>query len=294
MLDFLRYGSKQPKSESFRQLTIEKRVLITPRSTISIPNIAVVSSGNTTVSSKRVWALALALLAGGIGMLAYGAPRGGLTEPAAGAALLMGAVVLARFFSRTDQPCLFISSSDGHTSQFTGASKTLEEVRRLLTDKINADDESAVYRIDFEKGLIHNVGLGHGASIGAAASGPGSHVMAGAGSAHFATADTHLQATGALGTQLGNGHYAGGVAYHADYSQLLPNIVDMQRFYAQRQDTQDIADRLSELEHLMRSGTPTPGSRNRLSLLLGDLSSILGAYPGVVQVLQQAARIARL
>jgi len=293
MLDFLRYGSKQPKSESFRQLTIEKRVLITPKSTISIPNIAVVSSGNTAVSSKQVWALALALLAGGIGMLAYGAPRGGLTESAAGAALLMGAVVLARF-SRTEQPCLFISSSDGHTSQFTGASKTLEEVRRLLTDKINADDESAVYRIDFEKGLIHNVGLGHGASIGAAGSGPGSHVMAGAGSARFATADTHLQATGALGTQLGNGHYAAGTTYHADYSQLLPNIVDMQRFYAQRQDTQDIADRLSELEHLMRSGTPTPGSRNRLSLLLGDLSSILGAYPGVVQVLQQAARIARL
>ena len=42
----------------------------------------------------------------------------------------------------------------------------------------------------------------------------------------------------------------------------------------------------------MRSGTPTAGGRSRLSQLLGDLSSILGAYPGVVQVFQQAARIA--
>jgi hypothetical protein len=31
-----------------------------------------------------------------------------------------------------------------------------------------------------------------------------------------------------------------------------------------------------------------------LSQLLGDLSSILGAYPGVVQIFQQAATIAGL
>jgi hypothetical protein len=68
----------------------------------------------------------------------------------------------------------------------------------------------------------------------------------------------------------------------------------MQRFYAGRPDTQDIADRLSELEHLMRSGTTTPASRSRLGQLLGDLSSVLGAYPGVVQIFQQAARIAGL
>jgi hypothetical protein len=66
----------------------------------------------------------------------------------------------------------------------------------------------------------------------------------------------------------------------------------MQRFYAQRQDTQDIAERLAELEHLMRAGTPTPGSRSRLSQLLGELSSVLGAYPGVVQIFQQIAKLA--
>jgi len=277
MLDFLRGGTKQPKSEMFGQLTIEKRVLITPKSTISIPNIAVISSGAIKVPRKPVWALVLALLAGGLGTLAYSTTRAGFTESAVGVAMLVGALVLARFFSQREKPCLFISSSDGHTSLFTGQYKTLEEVRRLLSDKINADDESAVYRINFEKGLIQTGSVGHGASLGAIVSGPGSHVLA-----------------GSPGPQLGNGHFAAGNTFHVDYAQVLPNIVEMQRFYAQRQDTQDIADRLGELEHLMRSGTPTPSSRSRLSQLLGDLSSILAAYPGVVQVFQQAARIAGL
>jgi hypothetical protein len=101
-----------------------------------------------------------------------------------------------------------------------------------------------------------------------------------------------MQAIKSPGAQLGNGHYASGNSYHVDYAQLLPQIVEMQRFYAQRQDTQDIAERLGELERLMRSGTPTANSRSRLSQLLGDLSSILGAYPGVVQVFQQVARLA--
>ena len=33
-------------------------------------------------------------------------------------------------------------------------------------------------------------------------------------------------------------------------------------------------------------------NRNRLNQLLGDLTSVLGAYPGVVQVFKQVARIA--
>jgi hypothetical protein len=275
MVDFLRYGNRQRKSETFGQLTIEKRVLITPKSTISIANIAVISSGIVKIASKLVWTLALALLAGGVATFSYGGTRTGFIEAAAGAAMVIAALVLARFFAKTEKPCLFISTSDGHTSMFTGQSKTLDEVRRLLSEKINADDETAVYRVHFDKGVIHAVNAGHGgASLGAMGPSLGGNVVS-AGPP-------------------GNGHYPPGNGVHTDYSQVLPNIVEMQRFYAQRQDTHEIADRLSELEHLMRSGTPTPGSRSRLGQLLGDLSSLLGAYPGVVQVFQQAARIAGL
>jgi hypothetical protein len=294
MLGFLGRGRKQPKSEVFGQLTIERRVLITPRSTVSIPNIATISSGTITVPSKLVWMLALMLLVGGIGVFAYARARPGFVDAAAGSAMVLAALVLARFFSHKEKPCLFISSSDGHTSLFAGQQKTLEEVRRLLSDKINADDENAVYRINFEKGVVQTVNVAPGASVGAIVAGSCNHVMAGAGSARLGTADTFLQATNSPSAQLGNGHYSAGNSYHADYSQVLPNIAEMQRFYAGRPDTQDIADRLSELEHLMRSGTTTPASRSRLGQLLGDLSSVLGAYPGVVQIFQQAARIAGL
>ena len=82
------------------------------------------------------------------------------------------------------------------------------------------------------------------------------------------------------------------VQVQVDSAEVLPQIVDMQRFYAQRQDTQDIAERLNELEYLMRSGTPTPVSRALLNQLLGELSSILGAYPDVVQIFHRAARLA--
>jgi hypothetical protein len=187
MLGFLGRGRKQPKSEVFGQLTIERRVLITPRSTVSIPNIATISSGTITVPSKLVWMLALMLLAGGIGVFAYARARPGFVDAAAGSAMVLAALVLARFFSHKEKPCLFISSSDGHTSLFAGQQKTLEEVRRLLSDKINADDENAVYRINFEKGVVQTVNVAPGASVGAIVAGSGNHVMAGAGSARLGT-----------------------------------------------------------------------------------------------------------
>jgi hypothetical protein len=144
MLDFLRHGNRRKRSEPFGQLTIEKRVLITPKSTISIPNIVAIASATIKVPSRLVWALALALLVGGAGALAYGSKRTDFTETAAGVAMVMAGLVVARFFAHTEKPCLFISSSDGHTAGFTGQAKTLEEARRLLSEKINADDESAV------------------------------------------------------------------------------------------------------------------------------------------------------
>ena len=292
MLDFLGGGKGQRAGEVFGQLMIEKRVLITPRSTISIPNITVIAIGTIKIPSRWVWALIAGLVAGAIGVLAAGDPRENPPVAATGLAMAVGALVLARYFSRTEKPCLFVSSSDGHVARFGGRRQTLEEVRRLLTDKINADDESAVYRVNFENGAIQAAGVGHADSIGALVAGGGNQAMGGPGDARLGAADAHPPALNSPGAKLGNGHFAAGNAYHVDYSQVLPHIVDMQRFYAQRQDTLDIAERLAELEHLLRSGTPSAVSRSRLSQLLGDLSGILGAYPGVVQVLQQVARLA--
>jgi hypothetical protein len=284
VLEFVRRRLARP--ETFGQLIIERRILITPKATISIPNIAVIATRTVSVPHKYVWNLALILLAlGCVGVLA-GLSQSSIAGAAVGATVLACGLVLARFFATSAAPCLAISSSDGHTWLFTGQRHTLEEARRLLSDKINADDETAVYRINFEKGAIQAPGLG-----------PAEHSERTAGLGHVHPSDLFMHAPSpqpihAPGPQLGNGHYTNGSAHHIDYAQILPQIVDMQRFYAQRQDTQDIADQLGELERLMRSGTPTTGSRNRLGQLTAELGALLGAYPNVVQIFQQAARLA--
>jgi len=290
MLEFLQ-RDLQPKSETFGQLTIERRVLITPRSTVSISSIAVISSGTMSVPRKGIWNLALVLLAVGLVALAAGLYlQNNLAMVLGGVGMLCG-LILARFFAKTETPCLSIVSTDGHKHQFTGQRRTLEEVRRILSDKINAGDESAVYRVSFEKGIIQPISVGHVDSVGAMLAGAGSPAAAGPPNVRAGAVDPYMPTPSPPAPHLGNGHYGGG-APHVDYSQVLPQIVDMQRFYAQRQDTQDIAERLNELEYLMRSGTPTAGSRSRLNHIVGELSSILGAYPGVVQIFHQAARLA--
>jgi hypothetical protein len=290
MLEFLQ-RDLQPKTETFGQLTIERRVLITPRTTISIPSIAIISSGTMSVPRKAVWNLALLLLAVGAVALAVGTSlQSSLAMALGGVGLLIG-IILARFFAKTDRPCLSIVSTDGHRHQFTGQRRTLEEVRRILSDKINAGDEGAVYRVSFEKGIIQPISVGPADSVSAMLAGSGSPVPPGPPELRGGPVDPYMPTTSPPGPQFSNGHHPGGVP-HVDYSHVLPQIVDMQRFYAQRQDTQDIAERLNELEYLMRSGTPTAGSRSRLNHLVGELSSILGAYPGVVQIFHQAARLA--
>jgi hypothetical protein len=292
MLDFLRAGNRQPRGEPFGQLTIEKRVLVTPKSTISIPNITVISAGTVPAANRIVRGVVLALVIGAAAALSIGDARAHAPLAVAGAAMALAALVLGIFFSRTHKPSLAVSTSDGQVSLFTGRPHTLEEARRLLTEKINADDETAVYRINFENGAIQTVGAGHAGPIGAIVAGAGNQVADPRPKLQLGTPHTYAHAARSPAAQLGNGHIAGSNSLHVDYSQILPQITEMQRFYAQRQDTQEIAERLGELEHLMRSGTPTAGSRSRLGQLSGDLSMMLGAYPGVAQIFQQAARLA--
>ena len=285
MLEFLQ-RDLQPKSETFGQLTIERRVLITPKSTINIASIAVISSGTASVPNKAVWNLALVLLIGGALALAVGIGQSAYPAIVLGGIGVLCGVILARFFAKAEKPCLSITSTDGHKHQFIGQRRTLEEVRRILSDKINALDESTVYRVSFEKGIIQSMNVPHAEAVGAMLGGAASsEVMPRAPDTRGGALETYTPAVAPAAP-------APGRPPHVDYSQVLSQIVDMQRFYAQRQDTQDIAERLNELEYLMRSGTPTPVTRGRLNHLLGELSSILGAYPDVVQIFHRAARLA--
>ena len=201
----------------------------------------------------------------------------------------MGGLLVVAFFVRAEEHCLSIASAGGQVFLFTGQRKTLEEARRLLTDKINTGDDSAVYRINFAKGIIN--AAGHFEPPRRSAAEPRPWPAAAARPARLGGLDLPMPAMSPPVPVLANGHYPSPEA-HIDYAIVLPQIVDMQRFYAQRPDTQEIAERLNELEFLMRSGTPTPAGRARLGQLAGELGSILGAYPHVVHIFQQAARLA--
>jgi hypothetical protein len=69
-----------------------------------------------------------------------------------------------------------------------------------------------------------------------------------------------------------------------DYSGVLSAIVEMHRFYARQPNTQHLEQRLSELELLMRAGTPTNAQKTRLRELSNDMSQILQAYPQAVEL----------
>lgn len=316
-------GDRPPRTGPFGQLTIERRVLIVPGSTIPIAGIGDVTAGTVRFVERLPLALAVILLTTGLALMAAGLHQRGMLLLGIGAAGLLGGLVVAVLFARTEQHCLSIASSGGQVFLFTGQRRTLEEARRLLTDKINAGDESAVYRINFEKGIVH--AAGHIEPLGATPRGPPPGPAPGAnlgpgpapnfgqspetglhpgpapplppgpyaqpGPARLGGLDLPMPAMSAPVPVLANGQYPAPEP-HIDYAVVLPQIVDMQRFYAQRPDTQEIAERLNEMEFLMRSGTPTPAGRARVSQLAAELAAFLGAYPHVVQIFQQAARLA--
>jgi hypothetical protein len=289
MRDFVR-GKLLPNSQPFEQLVIERRVLITPRSTISISHIVGIAVGRLALPRRYAWNGVLVLLLAALGAAGLALVQKSIVFVAGGGAALLLALVLARYFAKTDVTCLTVSCSDGQVAHFIGHRHTLEEARRLLTDKINADDNTTAFRINFEKGAIQAMGP----ALHAEPDAPPAHVpvnptRCGIGSARPGAPDAFAAQPPPV-PHHGNGHYPSSATHHVDYAQLLPQIVDMQRFYAQRPDTQQIADQLGELERLMRSGTPTAGGRHRVGQLTNELSAAPGAYPQVLQVFQQVAQ----
>ena len=243
MLDFLRWD-KRPKSETFGQLTIERRVLITSKTTISIPNIASISSGALGFRAGWSGPWSLALLAGGVGASPGGPRPPVIAESTAGRrAMCSVAAALARFFSHTEKPCLFISSSDGHTSLVHWPAK---DPGGGAPAAVGQDQ-----RRRRERGLPHQLREGRhpdrkaiGASVPAVLAGRAITSSAGAAAAHpTAIPSCRRPARPAPARQRplprpANGYHAGlraGVAQHRRDAALL----------RRRPDTQDIADRLA-------------------------------------------------
>lgn len=289
-----------PPPRTFGAVSIDHRVLRTPARTIAIRNIATMTVG-TDVTPVSPWPKIIAVLSGCafFVLLAGGAHQHGmgLTLVAmASICSIAGLVALNQVGDRTHY--LTITTSDGLRTRFTGASRdTVDEVWRILTDKIDKDDTGSTFNVNFEQGTIENLNVDHVGTVAAdtIVQGSNNQVVSASPGARLATKETLTIATNSPGAQIGTGNVQSAstnTVAHVDYSGVLSQVEDMQRFYARQPNAHHLAERLSELELLMRSGTPSPEGRSRVRDLAVDLSTIMQAYPALVQFFQGIARLA--
>lgn len=294
-------------TKTFDALRIESRVLTTPTRTIPIANIASISVG-THVTPKPLllyWGLAALFL-----VMTFGSMRPDLSfGPLAptGASVVLAFITLV-FIVQALRPqdkahYLLISSNDGVLSRFTAPDKAiLNEVRAILTDKINRGDDTMAFAIDFEDGQIENLaantaslppqrgtnGATHPQAAAVAHSSERNPTQTGVPRTRPPAADPARGAARQIRTQPGLPAPVSSAAAPAstfvDYSTVLAAIVEMHRFYARQPNTQHLEQRLSELELLMRAGTPTTTQKARLRELSHDMSQILQAYPQAVEL----------
>ncbi len=306
-------------TKTFGSLRIDRRVLSTPTRTIAIANIATVSTGTHVAHRPTAiyWLLTLLFVLMSLGSMRPDFTWGPLAPT--GGTVLLGflAVVFAGLALRPEDKThyLLISSTDGVLSRFTAPDRSiLEEVRTILTEKINRNDESMTFNVNFDRGQIENLAAHGGNGQPAALPAPGhDHGAQHQGQpvrpgAINAPADRAPQTTGprlrtnpaentgpptrpqraqpSLSSALNGAAAAPNSVPEAfvDYSGVLPAIVEMHRFYARQAGTQHLEQRLSELELLMRAGTPTTSQKTRLRELSGEMSQILGAYPQAVEL----------
>ena len=287
----------KPKDQIFGTLRIEKRVLVTPARTIAIANISQVAAGSYVTPGRKIgfgdviWISALMTF---LAIMIGSAFR--MEPPTIGAIAVAFTLIASAIYSghiykpETETHRLAISTNDGSVTYFTGSSReTIEEVRRLLGDKINADDHTSTYTINFETGTIDNVNITTVGQMsgGAVVQGEGNETAVNSPGARIATADTTMTVTNSPGAQVGYGHAASGntaTLTRIDFGTAAETLAEWRAYYEQHAEGRELAAKLAEAEALVRSGTPSPGERSRLRDVILDLSQILQGFPPAVQL----------
>lgn len=273
---------KIPDSKDVGFATIERLCLITENITISFPNIsrltfdwakfAAKTEPHPNASRWRLAAGAAALIlfvlyphpvTAGLGILVFAL---GLKKASA----IPHKVLLPGYTRYKIQ----IHTNDGATYQFSSLNEqAIKSVRRIITDKMNGQDEAAVYNINFEQGVIQNMGINNVGSVGAIVSGQGNQVMAATDNARVNTSETITNIT------------------RIDYSEALPTIAQW-RAHFESQNQRDVAARFDELERLLKAGTPTQKDRYRLRDLLQDLGAMFSASTQAIQLFDLIRKLA--
>jgi hypothetical protein len=294
----------------FGHLSIFERVLDTGQRTIAIDNVATVSIGTARYRFWRwvFWGLTGLFVLGAIidlfQIVQYYSDWGFNTELLT-TALTKAAVAAIFFFVARwlkDVTYLSIGASDGSLSTFKSHDQAfLADIKNFLTEKINEKNLGAKLAADFAAAAKQPITVNHYGDVhqntyeGTVISGSGHSVNLNSPGAAAGYGSAVYSASNSPGAQLGSGNIAAGnrnSVTHVDYSSVLPNIEQWQRYAAQNKGWEHVAERLQEFETLLRSGTPTPDSKGKVRTLAVDLSSILQGYPAAVQLFQAVMKLA--
>ncbi len=287
-------------------LHVGPRVLTTPSRTIAIANISTMSVGTHVERHPRVLLATAAVI---FAAMAFGATQLGLVAVGQwnplSVALGVISVGLAAYALKPQDKghYLLISCADGMMTQFKGRDRAmLDDVRRLIADKIDKRDETVVFDVNFETGQIgKEAGLvPRGEAQSEAGTAPNSRTggrlrnaimaHARAGAIDGGIAGRSVEAQGQWMPQNGAGQGRSDV--YIDFNALLPAVVEMHRFYARQPNAEHVEQRLSELELLMRAGAQTQAQKARVQTLTLDLAHILKAYEPAVKILNQISGLA--
>lgn len=308
-------------------MRIEKRVLRTSSQTLALRNVCVLSTFTTyhreSIRSKGAVKVGKTLvligsfifflvwsLSGFFGLyLGYGTVQNASAVALGLLAIGLLSLIFGRETKLRREHHLSITSNDGSKLYFVAKEeRILEQVRDLLTEKINADDETATFNINFANGDIQVLNAGS-INTDAIIQGRGNttdidkNVATGDG-ARAGTADTTTNttttytATNSPGAQLGTGNTAFGnentFVQRIDYAQH-PDTLAKWRAFLEQQDqagTAALRQRIESLEYLLRDGTPGQTERKSVLAMAADLSQIMQGYPNFIQLMQAIARLA--
>lgn len=283
-------ASKDEKPEKYGAITVEKAALVLSDVTISTANIARLHTTSSSKEAKHGMTseaksmIVAMLILGLILTVALGALVNpglivaGLLVTVVGIAAYAGHASQTELQAKSETFYLTVHTNDGGRYMFWAPKgETIDTVRRIITDKINNTNEPTVYNINFETGVIENMGIGSIGkigSVGAIVSGSNNQVTGVAGEGRLGTVET---------TQI----------TRIDYSGPL-GVVASWRAHYESQGDKELAGKFRDLETLLAGGTPTGKEKSRLKSLLGELGAIFSASAHALNLFDQIRKLAGL
>lgn len=261
---------------------IERLCLIRDDITISIPNIARLTTDElrfSAIKKESEWAGFIRLAAIVIGICVAVVLANGWGVMFA----IIGVIAAFRYAANlpletTNEAKVFhrltVHTNDGGKYLFSTLNKELiGSVRRIITDKMNGQDQAAIYNINFEQGIIQNMDIGKIGSVGAIVTGQGNQVNAAAGNARVNTVEN--------------------ITTMIDYSQVIPVLGDW-KVQLERSNYTEAATRIEELQALLKTGTPSQDEKFKLRDLLDTLTSMFTTSTQAIQLFDTIRRLAGL